>query len=230
MTTESTSTDDATRRDGSPLTEGLGLAPERARVCPLQECRGRPRCGQCKMLDEMYPPQRNLSGRGDAPAVAASPEERALAADVFEALDLSPEQFLTEGGLVNRGKLRAAIWYPHDYLPEGHWMRASDPRIRPAAETRAWLVEWRFNGVQWLYLWPRAPCGFSFTNDAGKALRFARREDAEAALQWARDIDAARRPIGSLSRYGLSLGEMLATEHEWPNAEAERLDQAAKEP
>jgi len=29
--------------------------------------------------------------------------------DVFEALDLSPEQFLTDGGLVNRGKLRAAF-------------------------------------------------------------------------------------------------------------------------
>ncbi len=31
------------------------------KVCPLQECHGRPRCGQCTMLDEMYPPQRNLS-------------------------------------------------------------------------------------------------------------------------------------------------------------------------
>ena len=55
-----------------------------------------------------------------------TPEERALTAAVFEALDLSPEQFLTDGGLVNRGKLRAALWYPHDYLPEGHWMRAAD--------------------------------------------------------------------------------------------------------
>ena len=55
-----------------------------------------------------------------------TPEERALTADVFEALDLSPAQFLTDGGLVNRGKLRAAFWYPHDYLPEGHWMRAAD--------------------------------------------------------------------------------------------------------
>lgn len=81
---------------------------------------------------------------------------------------------------------------------------------------RAWLVEWRFNGVQWLYLWPSAPGGFSFTNDASKALRFARREDAEAALQWARDTDAARRPIGSLTRHGLALGEMLVTEHDWP--------------
>lgn len=81
---------------------------------------------------------------------------------------------------------------------------------------RAWLVEWRFNGVQWLYLWPSAPGGFSFTNDASKALRFARREDAEAALQWARDTDAARRPIGSLTRHGLAMGEMLVTEHDWP--------------
>ena len=55
-----------------------------------------------------------------------TPEERTLTTDVFEALDLSPEQFLTDGGLVNRGKLRAAFWYPHDYLPEGHWMRAAD--------------------------------------------------------------------------------------------------------
>lgn len=126
------------------LTDGLGPAPERARVCPLQECRGRPRCSQCRMLDEMYPPQRNLSGRGDAPAVAASPEERALTAAVFEALDLSPEQFLTDGGLVNRGKLRAAFWYPHEYLPEGHWMRAADEgrlraeNARLAREAHTW--------------------------------------------------------------------------------------------
>ncbi len=53
--------------------------------------------------------------------------------DVFEALDLSPEQFLTDGGLVNRGKLRAAFWYPHEYLPEGHWMRAADSQS-PMAE------------------------------------------------------------------------------------------------
>ena len=55
---------------GSEFTEGLGLAPERTRVCPLAECRGRPRCSQCRMLDEMYPPQRNMSGRGDVPAEA----------------------------------------------------------------------------------------------------------------------------------------------------------------
>ena len=64
-----------------------------------------------------------------------TPEERALTADVFEALDLSPAQFLTDGGLVNRGKLRAAFWYPHDYLPEGHWMRAADEgRLRAENE------------------------------------------------------------------------------------------------
>lgn len=92
---------------------------------------------------------------------------------------------------------------------------------------RAWLVEWRFNGVQWLYLWPSAPGGFSFTADPNSALRFARREDAESALKWARDTDAARRPIGSLSRHGLALGEMLVTDHEWnasasPQAPAQR--------
>lgn len=75
----------------------------------------------------------------------------------------------------------------------------------------AWLVEWRFNGVQWLYLWPRAAGGFSFTGDANRALRFARREDAEAALQWARATDAKR----GASR---ATGEMLVTQHEWPCA------------
>lgn len=76
--------------------------------------------------------------------VAATPEQRALTGDVFDALDLRPEQFLTEGGLVNRGKLRAALWYPHDYLPEGHWMRAADEgRLRAensrlAREARTW--------------------------------------------------------------------------------------------
>lgn len=59
--------------------------------------------------------------------------QSALNADVFEALDLSPEQFLTGGGLINRGKLRAAFWYPHEYLPEGHWMRAADSQA-PMAE------------------------------------------------------------------------------------------------
>ena len=73
---------------------------------------------------------------GDRPVPAVdTPEERALTADVFEALDLSPAQFLTDGGLVNRGKLRAAFWYPHDYLPEGHWMRAADEgRLRAENE------------------------------------------------------------------------------------------------
>ena len=73
-----------------------------------------------------------------------TPEERTLTTDVFEALDLSPEQFLTDGGLVNRGKLRAALWYPHDYLPEGHWMRAADEgrlraeNARLAREAHTW--------------------------------------------------------------------------------------------
>lgn len=73
-----------------------------------------------------------------------TPEESALTADMFEALDLSPEQFLTDSGLVNRGKLRAALWYPHDYLPEGHWMRAADEgqlraeNARLAREAHTW--------------------------------------------------------------------------------------------
>lgn len=99
---------------------------------------------------------------------------------------------------------------------------------RQRVPTTAWLVEWRFNGVQWLYLWSSAPGGFSFTSDASKALRFARREDAEAALQWARDTDAARRPIGSLTRQGLALGEMLVTEHAWPTFTAAPSAQAER--
>lgn len=99
---------------------------------------------------------------------------------------------------------------------------------RQQVPTTAWLVEWRFNGVQWLYLWSSAPGGFSFTSDASKALRFARREDAEAALQWARDTDAARRPIGSLTRQGLALGEMLVTEHAWPTFTAAPSAQAER--
>ncbi len=85
---------------------------------------------------------------------------------------------------------------------------------------RAWLVEWRFNGIQWLYLWPSAPGGFSFTGDVNQAIRFARREDADAALQWARRMDMRR---GA----GRAMGELLATEHEWPNAEVRRVQRPA---
>lgn len=45
--------------------------------------------------------------------------------DVFAALDLSPDTFRTEGGAVNVGKLRAAIWHPADYLPADHWLVAA---------------------------------------------------------------------------------------------------------
>lgn len=69
---------------------------------------------------------------------------------------------------------------------------------------RAWLVEWRFNGVQWLYL---TGGSFNFTSDPNRALRFARREDAEAAMAWAREFDRRR---------GLrETGETTVTEHEW---------------
>lgn len=69
---------------------------------------------------------------------------------------------------------------------------------------RAWLVEWRFNGVQWLYL---TGGSFNFTSDPNRALRFARREDAEAAMAWAREFDRRR---------GLrETGETAVTEHEW---------------
>lgn len=55
-------------------------------------------------------------------ALAAEPQ--APADDVLEALDLSPEAFRTEGGTVNKGKLRAAILHPQEYLPPGHWLTA----------------------------------------------------------------------------------------------------------
>jgi len=43
--------------------------------------------------------------------------------DVLIALDLSPELFRTEGGVINRGKLRAALLHPAEYLPADHWLR-----------------------------------------------------------------------------------------------------------
>lgn len=52
-------------------------------------------------------------------------QEQALEAagdDVLRALDLSPEQYRTEGGEVNRGKLRATLLHPEEYLPDGHWL------------------------------------------------------------------------------------------------------------
>lgn len=44
--------------------------------------------------------------------------------EVFVALELDPEQFRTEGGAIKIGRLRAAIRYPNEYLPAGHWLRA----------------------------------------------------------------------------------------------------------
>lgn len=98
---------------------------------------------------------------------------------------------------------------------------ASNDQLGHAAQERAWLVEWRFNGIQWLYLWPSAPGGFSFTGDANQALRFARREDADAVLQWARTVDSRRgAPRAS--------GELLVTEHEWPNIGSKPTEAACR--
>lgn len=81
-----------------------------------------------------------------------------------------------------------------------------------SVDSRGWLVEWRYHGsVQWLYLWAVAGGGFSFTADASKALRLARREDAEAVLEWARDMDLKR---------GLHSSTFLVTEHVWESAHA----------
>lgn len=43
--------------------------------------------------------------------------------EVFEALGLEPDRFRSEGGSVNKGKLRAAILHPADYLPSDHWLQ-----------------------------------------------------------------------------------------------------------
>jgi hypothetical protein len=65
-------------------------------------------------------------GAAEARKAAAVPTSAAVPPDdVLEALDLSPEQFRTEGGAINRAKLRAAIRRPADYLPPEHWLRAA---------------------------------------------------------------------------------------------------------
>ena len=68
--------------------------------------------------------------------VQPSQPEAAPADDVLEALELSPETFRTEGGVINKGKLRAAILHPYNYLPPDHWMQArfSKPGGRPLSE------------------------------------------------------------------------------------------------
>lgn len=67
-------------------------------------------------------------GKADSPVSARIAALEAAAVpddDVLEALDLSPEQFRTEGGAINRAKLRAAIKHPADYLPPEHWLQAA---------------------------------------------------------------------------------------------------------
>jgi hypothetical protein len=82
----------------------------------------------------------------DALAILAAADRAArsgsAADDVLEALDLDPEKFRTEGGAVNRGKLRAALLHPADYVPECHWLRtrATLADERNAARYR-WLQE-----------------------------------------------------------------------------------------
>lgn len=45
--------------------------------------------------------------------------------DVLHALELEPERYRTEGGEINRGKLRATLQHPEEYLPPGHWLLPS---------------------------------------------------------------------------------------------------------
>lgn len=113
-----------------------------------------------------------------------------------------PQTIITDADVGSRAY---TAWQVRDYARAALAQRQQVP-------TTAWLVEWRFNGVQWLYLWPSAPGGFSFTADPNSALRFARREDAEACLAWAREVDRRR---GA----GVAGGELLVTDHEW-NASA----------
>lgn len=54
--------------------------------------------------------------------------------DVLDALDLTREQFRSEGGAINRAKLRAAIKHPADYLPPEHWLRAAGVPGEPTDE------------------------------------------------------------------------------------------------
>lgn len=54
--------------------------------------------------------------------------------EVLQALDLDPERYRTEGGAINRNKLRATIKHPQDYLPADHWLNATaDPVARQTA-------------------------------------------------------------------------------------------------
>ena len=71
---------------------------------------------------------------------------------------LNRESHLVSGGR-SICKSRFESRAPTPALPS----RSASKRRRPRG------LWWRFNGVQWLYLWPSAPGGFSFTSDASKA-------------------------------------------------------------
>lgn len=66
--------------------------------------------------------------------------------DVLAALDLCPDTFHTEGGSINKGKLRAALLSPAEYLPDGHWLRAAQSKQEPVA-WRAFLEGQFFHGA-----------------------------------------------------------------------------------
>lgn len=153
-----------------------------------------------------------------------TPEESALTADVFEALDLSPEQFLTDSGLVNRGKLRAALWYPHDYLPEGHWMRAAD-EVRLREENARLARE--------AHTWRTAARDAAKAERARCALRVALHSQYPIETDYDRGYDKARKDAAETLRTmgddaGLELGpnthmtvpmagliELETTEHDY---------------
>lgn len=108
--------------------KSLAAAPTAAQPAPEQ-----PQCGKtCACLTQCGDFYDNAGLPQPAP-VEPQPD------DVLEALDLDPESFRSEGGWINKGKLRAAILHPYNYLPEDHWLQArfSKPGGRPAARAQA---------------------------------------------------------------------------------------------
>ncbi len=100
---------------------------QKVRACPLQECRGRPRCAQCKMLDEMYPPQRNLSGRSDAPSDAE------VAIPMARLIELEAAEHERDILRAENAALKSDLQYARDGLTKGRTrMREDNERLRAA--------------------------------------------------------------------------------------------------
>lgn len=97
-------------------------------------------------------------------AAQATPPAAAQPDDVLEALELDPDTYRTEGGAINKGKLRAAILHPYNYLPPDHWMQArfSKPGGRPATQPVAAQPAPSAQGdAQWISVKDRLPQKFT---------------------------------------------------------------------